>query len=94
MTQDIDKKIRVELEHENKVIRLDALFYDLKGVLICEATEEEREKYHCGKYMTYPIVEDDWEVHEESCIAGGIGRKGQQPFHTWIPPKFPECLYA
>ena len=74
MTQDIDKKIRVELEHENKVIRLDALFYDLKGVLICEATEEERKKYHCGKYMTYPIVEDDWEVHEESCIAGGIGR--------------------
>lgn len=74
MTQDIDKKIRVELDHESKVIRLDALFYDLKGVLICEATEEEREKYHCGKYMTYPIVEDDWEVREEGCIAGGIGR--------------------
>ena len=35
MTQDIDKKIIVEQEHENKVIRLDALSNNLKGVLIC-----------------------------------------------------------
>ena len=81
MTQDPDKKIKVELEQEQKVIRLGAYFYDLKGVLICEASEEEKKKYYCGKFVTYPIVDDDWWVREDDCIADGIslllaGKKG------------------
>ena len=81
MTEDESKKIRVELDHENKVIRLGCWFYDLKGVLIAEATDEDKEKYYCGKYMTYPIVDDNWEVREDECIKDGIadlivGRKG------------------
>ena len=54
MSEDESKKIRVELDHEQKVIRLGCWFYDLKGVLIAEATDEDKEKYHCGKFMTYP----------------------------------------
>ena len=73
MTEDESKKIRVELDHEQKVIRLGCWFYDLKGVLIAEATDEDKEKYHCGKFMTYPIVDDDWEVREDDCIKDGIG---------------------
>lgn len=73
MTQDENKKIRVELDNEQKVIRLGCWFYDLKGVLIAEATEEDKEKYYCGKYMTYPIVDDNWEVREDECIKDGIG---------------------
>ena len=82
MTEDESKKIRVELDHEQKVIRLGCWFYDLKGVLIAEATDEDKEKYHCGKFMTYPIVDDDWEVREDDCIKDGIadlvvGKKGE-----------------
>ena len=76
MTEDESKKIRVELDHENKVIRLGCWFYDLKGVLIAEATDEDKEKYYCGKYMTYPIVDDDWEVREDECIKDGIAHAG------------------
>ena len=81
MTEDESKKIQVELDHENKVIRLGCWFYDFKGVLIAEATDEDKEKYYCGKYMTYPIVDDDWEVREDECIKDGIadlviGKKG------------------
>ena len=81
MTEDESKKIRVELDHENKVIRLGCWFYDLKGVLIAEATDDDKEKYYCGKYMTYPIVDDNWEVREDECIKDGIadlviGKKG------------------
>ena len=43
MTEDESKKIRVELDHEQKVIRLGCWFYDLKGVLIAEATDEDKE---------------------------------------------------
>lgn len=76
-----DKKIKVKLDNEQKVIRLGPYFYDLKGVLICEATEEEKNKYMCGPYMTYPIVEDNWEVRDDDCIIDGIqylevGKKG------------------
>ena len=82
MSEDESKKIRVELDHEQKVIRLGCWFYDLKGVLIAEATDEDKEKYHCGKFMTYPIVDDDWEVREDDCIKDGIadlvvGKKGE-----------------
>ena len=73
MTEDESKKIRVELDHEQKVIRLGCWFYDLKGVLIAEATEEDKKKYYCGKFMTYPIVEENWEVREDDCISDGIG---------------------
>ena len=81
MTEDESKKIRVELDHEQKVIHLGCWFYDLKGVLIAEATEEDKKKYYCGKFMTYPIVEDDWEVRDDECIREGIaslviGKKG------------------
>jgi len=76
-----DKKIKVKLDNEQKVIRLGPYFYDLKGVLISEATEEEKNKYMCGPYMTYPIVEDNWEVRDDDCIIDGIqylevGKKG------------------
>ena len=73
MTEDESKKFKVELEHEQKVIRLGCWFYDLKGVLITEATEEDKKKYYCGKFMTYPIVDDDWQVREDECICDGIG---------------------
>ena len=32
------------------------------------ATEEDKEKYHCGKFMTYPIVDEDLEVREDDSI--------------------------
>ena len=73
MTEDESKKIRVELDHEQKVIHLGCWFYDLKGVLIAEATKEDKEKYYCGKFMTYPIVDDDWQVRDDKCITDGIG---------------------
>ena len=91
MTEDESKKIRVELDHEQKVIRLGCWFYDLKGVLIAEATEEDKKKYNCGKYMTYPIVDDDWEVRDDECIADGIGRlvigkKGETVYLSQLHP--------
>jgi hypothetical protein len=73
MTEDESKKFKVELDHEQKVIRLGCWFYDLKGVLITEATEEDKKKYYCDKFMTYPIVDDDWQVREDGCISDGIG---------------------
>jgi hypothetical protein len=81
MTDDESKKIKVELDHEQKVIHLGCWFYDLKGVLIAEATEEDKKKYYCDKYMTYPIVDDDWFVRDDDFISEGIasltiGRKG------------------
>ena len=81
MTEDESKKIKVELDHEQKVIHLGCWFYDLKGVLIAEATEEDKKKYYCDKYMTYPIVDDDWSVRDDDFISEGIasltvGRKG------------------
>ena len=52
----LHKGFEVNLEKEEKVIRLGAYSYKLKGVLVCEASEEEKKKYYCGKYMVYPIV--------------------------------------
>ena len=71
----------VKLEHEEKVIRLGSYFYNLKGVLICEATEEDKKKYHCDRYITFPIVEEDWRVYDEKSITYGmerliVGKKG------------------
>ena len=71
----------IKLENEQKVIRLGSYFYDLKGVLICEATDEDRKKYYCDKYVTFPIVDDDWRVYDGDSIADGIehlivGKKG------------------
>ena len=81
MTEDKNKMFKVELDHENKVIRLGAFFYALKGVLICEATEEDKAKYYCNRFMTFPIVDESWTVREDDCIADGIeylviGKKG------------------
>jgi len=81
MTQDKSKQFEVKLDHEGKVIRLGSYFYDLKGVLICEATEEDKKKYYCGRFMTFPIVDDDWKVREDLCLCDGIqnfiiGKKG------------------
>lgn len=64
----------VNLEKEEKVIRLGAYSYKLKGVLICEASEEEKKKYYCDKYMIYPIVGDPWRVYEGDEIINGIDR--------------------
>lgn len=71
----------IKLDHEQKVIRLGSYFYDLKGVLICEATDEDRQKYYCNKYVTFPIVDNDWLVYDGDAIADGIenlivGKKG------------------
>lgn len=74
-------------DHDNKIIRLGCYFYDFKGVLICEATKEERETYCCGKYMTYPIVDDSYKVREDREIVDGIkylitAKKGETvPLH-------------
>ena len=59
----------IKLESEQKVIRLGSYFYDLKGVLICEATDEDRKKYYCDKYVTFPIVDEDWRVYDGDAIA-------------------------
>ena len=64
----------VKLDHEGKVIRLGSYFYDLKGVLICEATDKDKEKYHCDRYVTFPIVDNDWRVYDGDEIADGIER--------------------
>lgn len=71
----------VNLESEQKIIRLGSYFYALKGVLICEATDEDRKKYYCDKYMTFPIIDDDWRVYDGKEIVDGIehlivGKKG------------------
>ena len=70
----LHKGFEVNLEKEEKVIRLGAYSYKLKGVLICEASEEEKKKYYCDKYMIYPIVGDPWRVYEGDEIINGIDR--------------------
>ena len=77
----LHKGFEVNLESEQKVIRLGAYFYDLKGVLICEATEADKKKYYCEKFITFPIVDDDWRVYDGEEICDGIehlivGKKG------------------
>lgn len=77
----LHKGFEVNLESEQKVIRLGAYFYDLKGVLICEATEADKEKYYREKFITFPIVDDDWRVYDGKEICDGIehlivGKKG------------------
>ena len=77
----LHKGFEVNLESEQKVIRLGACFYDLKGVLICEATEADKKKYYCEKFITFPIVDDDWRVYDGEEICDGIehlivGKKG------------------
>jgi quercetin dioxygenase-like cupin family protein len=74
MNVNSDKNVRVELDKEEKVIRLGSYFYNLKGVLIKKATDEEKKKCYCYDYMTYPIVDDDWMVRNDDCIADGIER--------------------
>lgn len=64
----------VRLDHEGKVIRLGSYFYDLKGVLICEATDKDKQKYHCDRYVTFPIVDNNWRVYDGDEIADGIER--------------------
>ena len=56
MTDFCNRAFQVMPNNENKIIRLGCFFKPLKGVLICEATDEEKEDFCCGKYMTYPIV--------------------------------------
>ena len=70
----LHKGYEVNLEKEEKVIRLGAYSYKLKGLLICEASEEEKKKYYCDKYMIYPIVDDPWRVYEGDEICNGIDR--------------------
>ena len=73
-TEDVRKSFEVKLDHEKKVIRIGAYFYDLKGVLICEATEEDKKKYYCNRFITFPIVDDDWRVLEDEDISDGLER--------------------
>ena len=73
-TEDVRKSSEVKLDHEKKVIRIGAYFYDLKGVLICEATEEDKKKYYCNRFITFPIVDEDWKVLEDEDISDGLGR--------------------
>ena len=71
----LHKGFEVNLEKEEKVIGLGAYSYNLKGVLICEASEEEKKKYYCDKYMIYPIVDEPWRVYEGDEICDGIDRQ-------------------
>ena len=73
-TEDVRKSFEVKLDHEKKVIRIGAYFYDLKGVLICEATEEDKKKYYCNRFVTFPIVDEDWKVLEDEDISDGLER--------------------
>ena len=73
-TEDVRKSFEVKLDHEKKVIRIGAYFYDLKGVLICEATEEDKKKYYCNRFITFPIVDEDWRVLEDEDISDGLER--------------------
>ena len=73
-TEDVRKSFEVKLDHEKKVIRIGAYFYDLKGVLICEATEEDKKKYYCNRFITFPIVDEDWNVLEDEDISDGLER--------------------
>jgi len=57
---------------EKKIIRLGSYFYKLKGYLVKEADEDEKKKYYCGRYMTYPIVDDDFKVRDDDDIIDGI----------------------
>lgn len=57
---------------EKKVIRIGTFFHRLKGYLVKEADEAEKKKYCCDKYMTYPIVDDDFKVMEDEEIIDGI----------------------
>jgi hypothetical protein len=57
---------------EKKVIRIGSYFFKLKGYLVKEADEDEKKKYYCGKYMTYPIVDDDFKVMDDDDITDGI----------------------
>ena len=68
--------LEVKLDQEHKIIRLGAYFYELKGVMICEATEEDKKKFYCGRFVTFPIVDDDWRVYEDDriSISNGIER--------------------
>ena len=69
----------IKLDHEQKVIRLGSYFYDLKGVLIREATDEDRQKYYCNKYVTFPIVDNDWLVYDGDAITdNGFGSQRYQ----------------
>jgi hypothetical protein len=75
------KGFEVNLEGEQKVIRLGAFFYDLKGVLICETNEADREKFYDRRFVTFPIVDDDWRVYDGVEVCDGIehlivGKKG------------------
>ena len=83
------KGFEVNLEKEEKVVRLGPFYYDLKGLLICEASEAEKKKYECGKYMTYPIVDDAWKIYEGIDISEGIdeitvGKKGDTMLLKWL----------
>ena len=73
-TEDVRKSFEVKLDHEKKVICIGAYFYDLKGVLICEATEEDKKKYYCNRFITFPIVDEDWKVLEDEDISDGLER--------------------
>ena len=81
MTQDKSKQFEIKLDHEQKVIMLGSSFYDLKGVLICEATEEDKKRFYCGRFATFPIVDDIWSVMDDYCISEQlesvvVGKKG------------------
>lgn len=82
MTDFCNRAFQVMPNNENKIIRLGCFFKPLKGVLICEATDEEKDDFCCGKYMTYPIVGNGYEVWGDyEDIATGfeyliVGKKG------------------
>ena len=41
-------------------------------MLIAEATEEDKKKYCCDRFMTFPIADVDWAVREDDCLKDGI----------------------
>lgn len=83
MTDFKNRYFQIMPDNEGKILTLGCMFKELKGVLICEATEEEKEDFCCGKFMTYPIVGEEYDVWDEyEDIANGfeygsIGKKGE-----------------
>lgn len=64
-------------EKEKKVIRLGSVYQKLKGYLIKEASEGERNAFN-RPFVTYPVVSDGWRVAEigepiESLVIGKEG---------------------
>lgn len=83
MTDFKNRFFRIIPDNEGKILTLGCMFKELKGMLICEATEEEKKEYFCGTFMTYPIVGEGYDVWDnfkdfyKGLENSSIGKKGE-----------------